>query len=86
MADRAFITGWTPEMTERRVGDFLGERIEAGSDLSIVSAYCTIYAYDALRDALESAGRTRFLHGEPRTSAYWTRADFHHGLPSPHRV
>ena len=51
--------------TKRRVGDFLRERIEAGSDLSIVSAYFTIYAYDALRDALESAGRTRFLHGEP---------------------
>ena len=51
--------------TKRRVGDFLRERIEAGSDLSIVSAYFTIYAYDALRDVLESAGRTRFLHGEP---------------------
>ena len=52
--------------TTRRVGDFLRERIEAGADLSIVSAYFTIYAYDALRDALENAGRTRFLHGEPR--------------------
>ena len=51
--------------TKRRVGDFLRERIEAGSDLSIVSAYFTIYAYDALRETLESAGRTRFLHGEP---------------------
>ena len=52
--------------TTRRVGDFLRERIEAGADLSIVSAYFTIYAYDALRDVLENAGRTRFLHGEPR--------------------
>ena len=52
--------------TTRRVGDFLRERIEAGSDLSIVSAYFTIYAYEALRDVLENAGRTRFLHGEPR--------------------
>ena len=52
--------------TTRCVGDFLRERIEAGADLSIVSAYFTIYAYDALRDALENAGRTRFLHGEPR--------------------
>ncbi len=50
----------------RRVGEFLRERIEAGSDLSIVSAYFTIYAYEALRDALEKAGSTRFLYGEPR--------------------
>ena len=49
----------------RRVGDFLRERIEAGSNLSIVSAYFTIYAYGALRDTLEGAGQVRFLHGEP---------------------
>ena len=49
----------------RRVGDFLRDRIEAGSDLSIVSAYFTIYAYGALRGALEGAGRVRFLYGEP---------------------
>ena len=49
----------------RRVGDFLRDRIEAGSDLSIVSAYFTIYAYGALRDTLEGAGRVRFLYGEP---------------------
>ena len=49
----------------RRVGDFLRDSIEAGSNLSIVSAYFTIYAYEALRDALEDAGRIRFLYGEP---------------------
>lgn len=49
----------------RRVGDFLNDKIRAGSDLSIVSAYFTIYAYEALRDALEKAGRVRFLYGEP---------------------
>ena len=49
----------------RRVGDFLGEKIEAGSHLSIVSAYFTIYAYQALRDALEGVDRVRFLYGEP---------------------
>ena len=52
---------------QRRVGDFLRERIVAGSDLSIVSAYFTIYAYEALRDALHRAGRLRFLYGEPRS-------------------
>lgn len=51
--------------TRRRVGDFLRLKITDGADLSIVSAYFTIYAYDALRDALEQAGRTRFLYGEP---------------------
>ena len=49
----------------RRVGDFLRDRIDPGSDLSIVSAYFTIYAYGALRGALEGAGRVRFLYGEP---------------------
>ena len=50
----------------RRVGEFLRQRIAAGSDLSIVSAYFTIYAYESLRDVLERAGRTRFLYGEPQ--------------------
>ena len=53
----------------RRVGDFLRERIGGGANLSIVSAYFTIYAYQALREALEGAGRTRFLYGEPRGAA-----------------
>ena len=50
----------------RRVGDVLRERIDAGSRLSIVSAYFTIYAFAALRDALAQVSRTRFLYGEPR--------------------
>ena len=40
--------------------------MDAGSDLSIVSAYFTIYAFAALRDALENTTRMRFLYGEPR--------------------
>ena len=51
---------------QRRVGDFLRERIKVGANLSIVSAYFTIYAYEALRDVLEHAADTRFLYGEPR--------------------
>ena len=50
----------------RRVGDVLQEEIAAASDLSFVSAYFTIYAYQALRDTLEAAGRTRFLYGDPQ--------------------
>ena len=42
--------------TGRRVGDFLREQIADGSEMSIVSAYFTIYAYGALREALERAG------------------------------
>ena len=51
----------------RRVGEFLQERLTPGSDLSVVSAYFTIYAYEALRVVLEDAGPTRFLYGEPRS-------------------
>ncbi len=51
----------------RRVGDFLRERLAAGADLSIVSAYFTIYAYEALRDVLNGVARARFLYGEPRS-------------------
>jgi len=47
------------------VGDYLRERIKPESELSIVSAYFTIYAYEALREELEKAGRTRFLYGDP---------------------
>ena len=50
---------------KRKVGEFLRSSIEAGSNLSVVSAYFTIYAYEALREALEKAGRMRFLYGEP---------------------
>ena len=49
----------------RRLGDFLRGSIVAGADLSIVSAYFSIYAYEALRDTLDAAGRVRFLYGDP---------------------
>lgn len=34
------------------VGDFLKEKIKTGSELSIVSAYFTIYAFEALKNQL----------------------------------
>ncbi len=49
----------------RRVGDVLRERIDEGSQLSMVSAYFTIYGFAALRDALQRVTHTRFLYGEP---------------------
>src|ERR1019366_8018358 len=48
------------------VGEFLLQRIGEGSDLSVVSAYFTIYAYGALQKRLAEIDRMRFLFGEPR--------------------
>ena len=45
--------------------NFLRDSITTTSDLSFVSAYFTVHAYDALRDELESARGLRFLFGEP---------------------
>ena len=47
------------------VGSFLKEKICRDSALSFVSAYFTIYAYEALKTELDKAGQLRFLFGEP---------------------
>ena len=47
------------------VADFLKEKISPGSALSMVSAYFTIYAYEALADPLDRIDHLRFLFGEP---------------------
>jgi len=47
------------------VGEFLQANISAGSELSIVSAYFTIYAYKAMKSTLDSIGHLNFLFGEP---------------------
>lgn len=49
----------------RSVGEFLRHRLSPRSELSVVSAYFTIYAYDRLRSVLNDAARTRFLYGDP---------------------
>ncbi|MBM3332780.1 ATP-dependent helicase [candidate division WOR-3 bacterium] len=48
-----------------RVGDFLRSKIREGSRLSVVSAYFTIYAFDALREHLLGVNQMDFLFGEP---------------------
>jgi len=48
------------------VGDFLKDKIQDGSALSIVSAYFTIYANEALKGNLDGIDHLRFLFGEPR--------------------
>lgn len=47
------------------VGDFLKEKIKTGSELSIVSAYFTLYAFEALKNRLWNIRELRFLFGEP---------------------
>jgi len=47
------------------VGQFLRDNIKPESDLSIVSAYFTIYAYDHLKVQLNAIHGLRFLFGEP---------------------
>jgi len=49
-----------------KVGDFLKDKIQNGSKLSIVSAYFTIYAYERLKDKLHDIEHLNFLFGEPR--------------------
>jgi len=48
------------------VADFLKSKITGGSRLSVVSAYFTIYAFDALKDYLRRVEGVNFLFGEPR--------------------
>ena len=48
------------------VGKFLESQIENGSSLSIVSAYFTIYAFEALKSSLLGINNLRFLFGEPQ--------------------
>ncbi len=47
------------------VADFLREKIQEGASLSIVSAYFTIYAFNALKESLTGIDNLRFLFGEP---------------------
>ena len=48
------------------VGAFLKETIKPGANLSIVSAYFTIYAFEDLKEQLLDIERLNFLFGEPR--------------------
>lgn len=48
------------------VGDFLVDNIEDNSNLSFVTAYFTIYAYEKLKSQLDNVSSLRLLFGEPR--------------------
>lgn len=49
----------------QKVADYLRKNIGPESNLSIVSAYFTIYGYGAIKDNLDQSKHTRFLFGEP---------------------
>lgn len=49
-----------------KVGDFLENKLQQGSKLSIVSAYFPIYAYEQLKEKLNNIDHLDFLFGEPR--------------------
>ena len=48
------------------VGQFLRDSIKENSELNIVSAFFTIYAYHKLKDQLNAASDIKFLFGEPK--------------------
>ncbi|MDX2130359.1 MAG: helicase-related protein [Chloroherpetonaceae bacterium] len=48
------------------VGDFLVDNIVNNSNLSFVTAYFTIYAYEKLKPQLDNVNSLRLLFGEPR--------------------
>ncbi len=58
-------SGLRDNHTRGTVADFLRAKTQSGSKLSIVSAYFTIYAYDALKEELERIEHLNFLFGEP---------------------
>lgn len=51
--------------THGTVGDFLKQAIANNSEVSIVSAYFTIYAYQQLKNNLDGIKKLKFLFGEP---------------------
>ena len=57
-------SGLRDNFTRGTVAAFLAEKIQEGSLLSVVSAYFTIYAYDALKDSLDRIEHLDFLFGE----------------------
>jgi len=60
------VSGIRDNHTRGAVADFLRAKTADGAELSVVSAYFTIYAFDALKAHLARVGGLRFLFGEPR--------------------
>jgi len=60
------VSGIRDNYRRGKAADFLRAKIAPDSHLSVVSAYFTIYAFDALKEHLSSIGHLNFLFGEPR--------------------
>ncbi|MDQ6997022.1 MAG: phospholipase D-like domain-containing protein, partial [Mariprofundus sp.] len=65
MADCNNLSGIWDNHHRGSIGDFLKDKLRDGANLSFVSAYFTIYAYDALKEQLDQVEHLRFLFGEP---------------------
>jgi SNF2 family DNA or RNA helicase len=65
MTEKKFKTAIVDNNERGSVGEFLTQRINPDAELSFVSAYFTIYAYQHLKDKLDSIKRLDFLFGEP---------------------
>jgi hypothetical protein len=59
-------SGLRDNFSRGTVADFLRIYVKDNSRLSVVSAFFTIYAYDALKAWLGRIERMEFLFGEPR--------------------
>jgi hypothetical protein len=59
-------SGIRDNYTGGSVAEFLRDKIRDGSELSVVSAFFTIYAWDAFQYELSKIDHMRFLFGEPR--------------------
>lgn len=66
MADNKEHSGIRDNHSRGKVAGFLTDKLTSGSRLSVVSAYFTIYAYDALSRELDGVEHLNFLFGEPR--------------------
>lgn len=60
------ISGIRDNYTRGDVSEFLKAHLQTGSRLSVVSAFFTIYAYEALKSWLDRIEHMDFLFGEPR--------------------
>lgn len=58
-------SGIRDNLLRETVHDFLEQEIKNGSELSIVSAYFTIYAYEKMQHSLNKIEGLRFLFGDP---------------------
>ncbi len=46
------------------MGDFLNEKIQPNANLRFVSAYFSIFGFEALRESLSEIDKLRFLFGD----------------------